>query len=183
MSFVIKTTFGIVLLCAGSAYAQAKPTGPSPEMNVCSVALTIGMTKAAVVDKVAQTCDLIKVPVEADSWLLKEKSQNGKGVGMVEFDSGRVSDVHRSWVPTEGRYEPSDLARSLITAVASALQGRSAATGTISYAIDHEPDMNLYQLRLALPDHREIRVIVIENPAKPVGERVIMLDVQEHIVK
>jgi hypothetical protein len=178
-----KAMFGIVLLCAASAHAQASRTASTAQMNICSVPLTIGMTKGAFTDKISQFCDMRKVPAGADSWALKEKGQDGKAVGIVEFSAGRISEVRRTWAPKGGRYQPEDLARSLVSAVESALQGRNAVTGIVSYTVKREPDMTLYQVTLSLPNHREVRVALIEDPAKPIGRSVIMLDVEEFIVR
>jgi hypothetical protein len=76
-----------------------------------------------------------------------------------------------------------DFARNLVSAVESGLQHRPAASGTVTYFISREPDSAYYQIRLSLPDHREVRIMLLENPAKPAGEGVRMLDIQEAIVK
>ncbi len=168
----------------GSAHAQTKKAIPLPEMELCSVPLTIGMTKAAFMDKVVSVCELIKVPLaNEDSWLLKLKGPDGKPEGSVTFAAGVLAEVKRSWVLSDGQYEAADFARGLVSAVEAGLQKRSSAAGIVYYSISRHPDMTYYQLVLELPDHREVRVELMENPTKAPGKRVTMLDVTEAIVK
>ena len=91
--------------------------------------------------------------------------------------------MKRSWVPSDGQYEAADFARGLVSAVEAGLQKRSSAAGVVYYSISRHPDMTYYQLVLELPDHREVRVELMENPTKAPGKRVTMLDVTEAIVK
>jgi hypothetical protein len=150
-------------------------------MELCSTPLAVGMTMADFIEKVSPECEAIKSV--NDTWVLKQKGPNGKPEGLVEFSSGRISEVRRSWVPSDGRYGAADYARGFVSAVESALQGREHATAVVSYSIDHQPGSTVYRATLSLPDHREVTVALVEDPAKSPENRVLMLDVEESVVK
>ena len=179
-AIMTKTLLGLALLYAGSAYAQTRAVAPVPQMELCSVPLTLGMTKSDFVDKVSENCELIK-PSAGDHWLLKLKGPNGTLEGDVMLTDGRITKVSRSWTPT-GTYGASDLARSLVSAVEAGLQGRDNATARVFCSTSHEPGWTTYSMTLDLPNHREVSVVLAENPAKVPGE-LTMLDVAEAIVK
>lgn len=143
--------------------------------------LTIGMVRDVFIEKMSERCKVTKVPVGDDSWVISERSDESHPIGMVEFTAGRISEVRRSWAPNDDR--AADFARNIVSAVESGLQGRTSSTGTINYRISREPDLNPYQLILSLPDHREVRISLIENPASSASKRIIMLDIDEAIVK
>lgn len=172
------TAAALLLVFAQGAFAQAQ-SQTAAGMKLCSADLTIGMTQQTLINSVAAACEVTK-PAGKEAWTLKRKGTKGQVEGKVEFSDGKVSALGRSWAPAGGQLEGADFVRSLVSAVQSALQ-KDSAPGTVSYSVKREPGVTHYQIKLDLPDRRQVRVSLAENPNGQSSADTI-LDLEEWVV-
>jgi hypothetical protein len=166
-----------------SIFAQRPGIKPVSTMELCSVNLSIGMPKEKVIARLAEECKVTKVDndANAEEWFLTDKSPKPKPVGILEFESNRLSKISRSCLPSDKSFDygADGFARALVIAVNSLTDGRETVM-TVRSAIKQDKDNSYYFLVLFLANGRQVEVNLMANAS---NGKTIMLDVNEAISK